>query len=93
MISRAAASLSGVVKSARRSGNRSAIGDGVPVWSIVPWYCEGRNEASQFLVPFEASPRWSGSTTKVGRLSFTDPSPYETQLPMLGKPGRLKPVV
>ena len=36
----------------------------------------GRQErASQFLVPFDASPRWSGRTTNVGRFSFMLPRP------------------
>ena len=43
------------------------IGASVPGKIIVPLCSEGRKAASQFFTPFEAKPRWSGSTTNAGR--------------------------
>src|SRR3954451_23772308 len=37
-------------------------------------------------------PRWSHITTNPGRLSHSLPRPYVTHDPMLGRPGKRKPV-
>ena len=78
--------------SASSGGNRSKIGFLAPGRTIVPWWAAGRKPAAQFAGPLGANPRESGSTTNVGRFSLRLPRPYETQAPMLGKPGSTKPV-
>ena len=73
-------------------GKRSKIGFLAPGRTIVPWCAAGRNPALQLAGPLGANPRESGRTTNVGRFWFKLPSPYETQPPMLGKPGSTNPV-
>ncbi len=46
----------------------------------------------QFGAPPIGPPRQSANTTNAGRFSFSVPSPYAIQEPMLGWPGSTKPV-
>src|SRR5204862_4431129 len=73
-------------------GNKSKMGLGLPTRTIVPWCAAGRKPELQFAGPFGAKPRRSGSTTNVGKLSVSEPRPYEIHAPIAGKPGSTKPV-
>ena len=56
----------------------------------VPWCWAGRNAESQFFVPFDASPRWSGSTTNVGRFSFMLPEAVADPAAHAGEAGAVE---
>ena len=59
---------------------------------IVPWCDTGRKPAVKLPLALYGRPCGSGSTTNVGRLSPSVPSPYDIQAPRHGKPGSRKPV-
>ena len=52
----------------------------------------GQEAGAQFFGPLEAKPRWSGSTTKVGRFSFAEPRRETHPAPAPGNPGVSNPV-
>src|SRR5436309_15591992 len=62
------------------------------VRKATPWWDAGRKPAVQWIEPPAGRPRGSGSTTKAGRSWLSEPSPYDSQAPRLGKPFIVKPV-
>src|SRR5690606_6326812 len=57
-----------------------------------PWYTEGRKPLPHTLLPASGVLPPEVSTTKPGRLLFSEPSPYVTHEPILGLPNRGWPV-
>ncbi len=90
--SSASRSASGVTNFSFGEGARSGIGGLPPALRMVPACATGRKPAPKLPFALYGSPRASGSTTNVGRLSVSRPRPYESHAPMHGKPGRMNPV-
>src|SRR6056300_805263 len=59
----------------------------------IPACLPGRNPFPQYLdTKGWPLPPLVTRVTKLGRLSFMDPNPYDSQEPMVGLPGNIEPV-
>src|SRR5678815_245635 len=63
-----------------------------PLRNCTPWYTVGRNPLPQQLSPPLGPLLPELNTTKPGRSLVSDPSPYSTHAPMLGRPNCIVPV-